>query len=48
MLTVIVDIQDRLINGQTGNIEHIEFVQGNVHKVYVKFSDKQAGTRAMR
>ena len=26
MLTVNVDIQDRLINGQTGNIEHIEFV----------------------
>ena len=26
MLTVNVDIQDSLINGQTGNIEHIEFV----------------------
>ena len=48
MLTVNVDIQDRLINDQTGNIEHIEFVQGTVCKVYVKFSDEQASTRAMR
>ena len=48
MLTVNVDIQDRLINGQTGNIEHIEFVQGTVRKVYVKFSDEQGGIRAMR
>ena len=48
MLTVNVDIQDRLINGQTGNIEHIEYVQGTVHKVYVKFFDEQAGIRAMR
>ena len=48
MLTVNVDIQDRLINGETRNIEHVEFVQGTVHKVYVKFSDEQASTRAMR
>ena len=41
-------MQDCLINGQTGNTEHIEFVQGTVRKVYVKFSDEQAGTRAMR
>ena len=30
MLTVNLDIQDCLINGQTGNISHIEFVQGSV------------------
>ena len=48
MLAVNVDTQDRLINGQTGNIEHTEFVQVTVHKVYVKFPDKQAGIRAMR
>ena len=48
MLTVNVDIQGRLNNEQTGNIEHIEFVQGTIHKVYVKFSVEQAGTRAMR
>ena len=27
MLTANVDIRDRLINGQTGNVEYIEFVQ---------------------
>ena len=48
MLTVNVDIQDDLINGQTGNIEYIEFVQGTIRKVYVKSSDQQADTRAMR
>ena len=48
MLTVNVDIQDRLINGQTGNIEDIEFAQGTVRKVYVKFSDEQAGIRETR
>ena len=41
MLTVNEDIQDRLINGQAGNVKHIEFVQGGIHKVYVKFSDEQ-------
>ena len=29
-LTVNLDMQDRLINGQTGNIKHIKFVQGSV------------------
>ena len=48
MLTVNVDIQDRLINGQTGNFKHNEFVQASIHKIYVRFSDEPAGLRAMR
>ena len=48
MLTVNIDKQDRLINGQTGIIRHIEFAQGSVCKVYIKFSDEQAGSKAMR
>ena len=48
MLTVNVDIQDRLINGQTGNVKHIELVHGSIRKVHVKFSDEQAGLRAMK
>ena len=39
-LAVNIDIQDRLINGQTGIIRYIEFTQSNVCKVYVKFSGK--------
>ena len=48
MLTFNIDIQDRLINGQTGNISHIELAQGSACKIYVKFSDEQAGLKAMR
>ena len=40
MLTVNIDIQDRLINGQTGNIRHTELAQDTTHEVYVKFSCK--------
>ena len=47
-MTVNVDIQDRLINGQTRNVKHTKFVQDSIHKVYVKFSDEQAGVKAMR
>ena len=45
MLTVNLDIQDRLINGQTENIRNIKFSQGCVKKVYIKFSDEQAGLK---
>ena len=48
MLTVNLGIQDHLINGQTGNISHIEFAQGSVPKVYVNFPDEQAGLKAVR
>ena len=45
MLAVNIDIQDRLINDQTGIIGHIEFAQGSACKVYVKFSDEKDGTK---
>ena len=48
MLIVNIDIQDRLINGQTGVIRHIEFAEGSAHKVHIKFSDEQTGSKAMR
>ena len=48
MLTVNIDIQHRLINGQTGIIRPIEFAQASAGKVYVKFSDEQAALKAMR
>ena len=47
-LIVNIDIQDRLINDQTGIIRHVEFAQDSVCKVYVKFSDVQAFEKAMR
>ena len=48
MLTVNIDIKDHLINGQTGIIKHTEFSQGSACRVYVKFSDEQTGSKAMR
>ena len=48
MLKVSIDIKDRLISGQTGFIGHVEYAQGIVFKVYVKFSDEKAGLKAMR
>ena len=48
MLTVNIDIQSCLINGQTGIIRHIEFAQDSTRKVYIKFSDEQGGLEAFR
>ena len=48
MLAVNLDIQNRLINSKKGNISQIEFAQGSIPKVYVKFCDEQAGLKAMR
>ena len=47
LLTVNIDIQDRLINGQTRIIKHKTFAQSSAREVYVKFSDEQAGSKAM-
>ena len=48
MLTFNSGIQDRLINGQAGNISYTEFAQGSVRNVYVKFSDGQASLKTMK
>ena len=34
MLTINIDIQNRLINGHTGILRHIEFAQGTASKVF--------------
>ena len=48
MLRVNVDMQDRIINGQTRNISQIKFDQGIVRKVSVKFYDEKAGLKAIK
>ena len=48
MLTINIDIEYRLIYSQTGITGHIEFAQGSAREVYIKFSDKQARSKAMR
>ena len=41
ILTVNLDAEDRLINGETENISNIEFAHGSVRKVYVNVSDER-------
>ena len=43
-----IDRHGCLINGQTENISHIEFDQGSVWKVYVKFSDEKSRLKAIK
>ena len=46
ILTVNIDKQDRLINGQIEMIR--QFAQGSAYEVYIKVSDEQVGSRAIR
>ena len=44
MLTVNVDLSDRLVNGQLGTVKHIsKNMNGDVTKIYIKFDDAGAG-----
>ena len=46
MLTVNIDLQDKLVNGQLGTIKHIRIdTKGNVIKIYIKFDDSKAGLK---
>ena len=45
MLTVNVDIADRLINGQIGTVKRIIQSSNIVTKIYVKFDDDEAGLK---
>ena len=48
MLKVNIEIQYCQINDPTGIIRYIEFTQGSACKIYVKFSEEQFGSKAMR
>ena len=46
MLTVNVDLQDRLVNGQLEIVKHIVLnSQNNVSKIYINFNDCKAGLK---
>ena len=48
MLTVNVDLEDRLVNGQLGPAKDFQKDQnGNVLKIYVAFDDCEAGVRSI-
>ena len=45
MLTVNIDIADRLINGQIGTVKHILTDRGNVMKIYILMDDSNTGLK---
>ena len=45
MLTVNVDVQDSLINGQIGVAKHLEIIESKVSIIYIKFDDPDAGKK---
>ena len=47
MLTVNIDISDKLINGQIGIVKNISFINGRESKFFVKFFDEEAGLKKM-
>lgn len=47
MLTNSIDVQDHTIDDQVGEAAHTDFAQNTIQKVYVTFSDPQAGLKAM-
>ena len=47
MLTTNINIEDWLINGQIGTVQHIEIKENEVRTTYSKLHDKYAGQIAM-
>ena len=45
MLTVNVDVQERLINGQIGVVKHLEIIENKVSIIYIKLDDPDAGKK---
>ena len=45
MLTVNLDVRERLINGQIGVVKHLEFIKNKVSLIYIKFDDPDAGKK---
>ena len=47
MITVNIDIQDRLINGQVEKVFGFEIVDKIAKRVYIKFDDDEVGRKAI-
>ena len=44
MITVNIDVEDKLCNGQIGTIRHIKYDNnGNVQKIYLQMEDPEVG-----
>ena len=48
MITVNIDVEDKLCNGQIGVIRHIKYDNsGKVQKIYLQMEDPEVGLKAM-
>ena len=47
ILTVNIDLSDRLVNGQLGTVDNIVFTGSGISKIYLKFDDPLVGKQLM-
>ena len=43
MLTIHIDLEDRLVNGLVGKVTYLRYVNNEVKVIHVKFNDQNAG-----
>ena len=48
MLTLNIDLEDRLVNGLVGKVIYLRYVNDEVKVTYVKFNDQNAGQLAVQ
>ena len=48
MLTINIDLEDRLVNGLVGKVMYLRYVNDEVKVIYVKFNDQNAGQQAIQ
>ena len=45
MLTINVDLDDRLTNGQIGTVNYVSVLNGRCETIFVLFDDVKAGNK---
>ena len=48
MLTINIDLEDRLVNGLVGKVMYLRYVNDEVKVIYVKFNNLNAGQQAIQ
>ena len=48
MLTIHIDLEDRLVNGLVGKVMYLRYVNNEVKVIHVKFNDQNAGQQAIQ
>ena len=48
MLTINIDLEDRLVNGLVGKVMYLRYVNNEANVIYVKFNDQNTGQQAIQ